>query len=782
MTTGSLTLRVRPLRIGFLVNPKEKQALRDAITAATLFWGGAYNPIIPAFGRLPRNWERFKWKLPSPTEVVEGYIEAFDPDIIVPTGTCDVSRFNLGHRESMSLAELMKPNRSPGIGLVEVLDEFVSRELKFQRADNLRLVLPKISARHWHFLAAVAGALPEQIEQQVLQRYEEGVQWHRPDFDISKLSELLEPRNFFARRLTQWNLDFLPGADPQLFLCDATSALDIIDYWNLRASGRSVLPIPLQVCDTPELMKLASGYAREHWVSRDQQPEMFDGATLQFGRSVDESIAEAYQRRLNSAMAVGAKPPPRVVGRHWYPRLWEKWAREAKAEGPYFPYSHEVEVAIHEDTKRLDARAVGPKFENTGGYYGVARFANEVTFRLYGASEPVAEVFPAGSARLSRAIAPTSFRQWRFSQRAIVFLANRDAEPIFLEIPKAEAVMHAWMSDMGWKVELSPAGRMANQLFKQLDGIFGVGLLASKVVLDLLIELDKEGGMPWPAVTQRLKSVRDDERFDPNGFLRRLVEVGAMKLGLAVQCPVCLRRNWLPLNELGYDTTCRLCLSNFELPVYSPSSMRWTYRAHGPFAAGVAQGAFSVLMVLRVLTGRHTRQTTPLFSYAASKDKTKIEADLTCLVGSTYARKPKTELVHAECKSFNGFEGADFDRMEILSRAFPGSHLIFATLKTGLTAGEIRRLRALSLVNRRRQFARQPFSHVIVLTGVELLSALEPPRCWEGKKGAYEAVVANRAFGELDLSVLADLTQQIYLDLPSWSAWSEERANKRRMR
>jgi hypothetical protein len=47
MPTTSISLRHRPLRIGFLVRPDELQDLRKAAGLCTLLWGGIHNPLIP---------------------------------------------------------------------------------------------------------------------------------------------------------------------------------------------------------------------------------------------------------------------------------------------------------------------------------------------------------------------------------------------------------------------------------------------------------------------------------------------------------------------------------------------------------------------------------------------------------------------------------------------------------------------------------------------------------------------------------------------------------------
>src|SRR2546425_9356820 len=87
-----VTRRLRPLRIGFLIRPGDRDALLRSIELNTCLWGGMFNPVIPVFRRAPRGWSG-SLRPRSAADIVNGYLEAFDPDILVSIGLGD-----LGHR------------------------------------------------------------------------------------------------------------------------------------------------------------------------------------------------------------------------------------------------------------------------------------------------------------------------------------------------------------------------------------------------------------------------------------------------------------------------------------------------------------------------------------------------------------------------------------------------------------------------------------------------------------------------------------------------------------
>jgi hypothetical protein len=83
MTSVSASLRLRPTRIGFLVDPADADSLRRVFQVCTCLWGGAYNPIIPVCSSIPDCWRDDPFLDPSPTELANGYINFFEPDVFV---------------------------------------------------------------------------------------------------------------------------------------------------------------------------------------------------------------------------------------------------------------------------------------------------------------------------------------------------------------------------------------------------------------------------------------------------------------------------------------------------------------------------------------------------------------------------------------------------------------------------------------------------------------------------------------------------------------------------
>ena len=136
-----------------------------------------------------------------------------------------------------------------------------------------------------------------------------------------------------------------------------------------------------------------------------------------------------------------------------------------------------------------------------------------------------------------------------------------------------------------------------------------------------------------------------------------------------------------------------------------------------------------------------------------------------------------TETVFGEAKSFKGlFNQHDVKTMNQLAERFPGSILVFAALKEGedFSNKEIERLKKLAQWGREydeeRQQSRAP---VIILTGTELFTEYSLKQSWEEKGGKHEELIKSAAISaRLDnLRILADLTQQLYLGMPSYDSF-----------
>ena len=264
MTSGNLDIKLRPLRLAFLIEGADKEGVLEAIRINTFLWGGSFNPIIPVFKRAPKPWQE-RFHTVSAREMAEGLLDAFDPDFVELTGKYSECTVDVGHRKvikSSDILEGLNRDGTPayGIGLFEILNHLLAKELKYVRRKPLDIQVPNLLKTGHLFLASVFGELPSALDNILREQFDRELGTKRTDCSLTDYSLLLDPKVLFLRRLANLYVRPVPRSawfSDCVFFLDATSVLDVVDYWNLRAVGWNVCPVSKQAAASESVKKLA---------------------------------------------------------------------------------------------------------------------------------------------------------------------------------------------------------------------------------------------------------------------------------------------------------------------------------------------------------------------------------------------------------------------------------------------------------------------------------------------------------------------------------------------
>lgn len=783
MTRGTIKVRLRPIKLAFLVNPKDKNSLLKAIEINTFLWGGMFNPIIPTYRRIPSKWRDGPFKNPNAQSVISGYLDNFDPDYVIPMGECSGYSLDVGNREKIDdVSEILAPVEEDGtpkygIGLFEVLNHFFEEELKFQRRYPQDICVPCFGTRFRLFLASVFGILSKNIDTIFWEHFAEALEAKKIDCSASNYTEFFNSQKLFLRRMTRLYIKPSGRRERCIFFLDATDSLDVMDYWNLRAIGWDVFPVPKQFIQSNKTKPPILDLIEENYLPRHSAPQIHHKATILKSRSVSKNEHQHFLSLLERS---------KVIAKTRYPRIWVEWARDADHVKCCELETDTVEHDIPTNQEIIRFKTLDPKFINRFGGYGQPRFANDIELRLYDDTELFAAVIPEGGRELARVIGGFNLFDWRLSRKGLVYLSSHSKWTVSLSLPQAEAIFTKWLELRGWTVELSPAGRNAKQMIRQLGGVNGTWILAKEGIVELLgemnssdeksmLEVDLRGRIAkianqmTPEVANQTKGERNEvvKRIQER-ILQQLTEKKVFQLGMEIQCSVCTRSPWYSVKDVDYEMQCR-CLERIAFPPAS-KEIKWSYRTLGPFSfPKQAHGAYTVLLTLRFFSFLLDGATTPLMSFTAERGKVEMEVDLALFFQGSKFGDSKTEVIFVECKTFNVFQKKDADRMINLGDAFPGSVLVFATLKKSLNQKEKTILRP--VVNRSRKSRKndRPFNPVLILTGIELFSELDLSQSWEEAGGIHATFAQTPALA--NLLKLCDLTQQIYLDMDPWDQW-----------
>lgn len=797
---GFIDIKARPVRIAYLVDPNNARQVRDAIKISSTLWGGDYFPLVPLYRRTPPTWKEKSLKTPPAKNIILGYIEAFDPDIFVqfskevPKFINDIGIKIVKPDEIWSVLDNER-NLSPkyGLGIFELLNDIFEKNFKFKMKYPIEIVFPKIPKQYSLFWASWFGELPSEIISQLEINYYEPLEIKTLDLKLDDIKHLMSGRVIYPRRITHHEIKSIGGGfmrDNCVYYLDATKVEDIIDFWNLRAIGRTVLPIPKQLKDNPNIKDIILDFLKASRRPWSHDPKVFDFATIIRSRNSTMEEIQEYAKTLKINLEADCESKePYFSLQHWYPRIWDEWARDKDGAAPCNIYGTEAEFVEIKDTResRISLKSLLPKFAQKNSYHGEPRCANEIGFRFYAENEYMAEVFPKSSGEnFVRTISGlTSFRgEWRVGKNGLVKLVKDDFNET-REVPLAENIFFSWLKDLGWTVTLSSPGLLAKQIYKKLDGF--VSILTNEKLLGLFERMNggtvKNDGSP--TTENKLAQERDlsigevKSRLNDTGNNNLhdfLVEKGVFKMGLRVQCTHCLRNSWFELENIHEKFTCPLCLNTFPAIGNIDNSV-WSYKTAGPFSVPhYADGAYTVLLTADVLSDRKTstRRITPALSFIAkTPGKGDVEADIAAFWQESIYGEKKNGILFGECKTYSVFQKKDFDRMRYLAKTFPGAVLVFSTLRKELTKKEIVNITKITKTGRKYWKAERPINPVLILTGNELLNHHGPPYCWEDSIRKK----FDRMHGVIGLS---NATQQLYLNLPSWETEWKDKWKKRR--
>lgn len=171
---GSANIKARPLKLALMVDPNSASQVREAIRLACTQWGGMFFPIIPVHKRMPASWRDGPLKAPLAESVVKGYLDGFDPDILVQFGR-ELPKYILD-----SKLKVLKPEDfwsggrdkdaiepSYGIGVLDVLLDIYQKHFKFKAKYPVKAIVPVIPKALGLFWASVFGEYPAHIAEAI---------------------------------------------------------------------------------------------------------------------------------------------------------------------------------------------------------------------------------------------------------------------------------------------------------------------------------------------------------------------------------------------------------------------------------------------------------------------------------------------------------------------------------------------------------------------------------------------------------------------------------------
>jgi hypothetical protein len=514
----------------------------------------------------------------------------------------------------------------------------------------------------------------------------------RPHFEgtLDGKQETIQPAEFhklFARKflyplrvgrhqLSTYHQGWTP--DPMLFYMDEREPYDIIEFWNLRALGWRIWPLPRSLA--PSL----TGYCEE-FITNSHRPypppsNAGEDASFLCSRTCPFDEMQQYVSKLK-------RPPSYFVTHDWrFPRLWEEWGRHADHAEPQL-----VECEI----KSADAMSLGGSILSVATVLPEFIEKHQILTPTHACTN-VLESFPDGAAVIPWQLIDPSFfatgardeRVW-VGREGICSVAGEYASHRHLRLPNSFNVFTAWAQRNGLEIQLSAPGRTAEQMINALGGLGGARLIGNEELIKVLdrmangtLEIDAPGdsesgsdrrrprksSIPLHQIQQVLKRANNDNAYAAENHLAGLLGGNVLALGVEVPCSECEHATWFALEQLSTKLKCSRCLREFDFPLTRPNKITWSYRVQGPFAVeNYAHGAYCVGAALHFLSEELSHECTWITSFtlrAKDQSRDNAEADFGAfLKPAGFSELTDPVLVLGECKTFGDFESRDFDRV-----------------------------------------------------------------------------------------------------------------------
>jgi hypothetical protein len=694
-----MQVRYRPIRIGWCVKNNDLEEIRKALRFTHTFWGGRFNPIIPlddpALARLLIRTFRVDCLYCISESAECSAIKNEFKHLIWPNSYDElyVDYFGRGLTTAAFL-DVYHPARHLYEGNVKDRESptWHATLLRWDPSDHLADV----------FLATFGG-YPDKND--VGKDYEALFLKYLAAEEINISALTTVPTNAFREyspsALTGFDLrpiNYEPGWDtPGLYYGDSSNSTDLINFWNLRASGIDVL-----FYDPAFRSRL--GALAEYFIGvLKARPKDRFGSGSGFAiwnRSESSAIdltqfgGELRPWSLSDAAWNGANIKPAVMGFDEKPVLGtelDDGRISVTFELPPKPFFDDdllhgqtAVVTVHPLVQRDNVLLRPPFFPRLNEYYG-----REVHFEYNAA---------------------------RSERDGLGIVESVTSSSLTIRALEIRSLVQNLFDVFGTSAKPSDAGLVGLRLLDQMGGIRGCHVFRNPGVRQLIRAHPPGRSFTRSRANQMIRQIdpvtgrpqlSDDHGTHEDPF-RYLLEKGVFRAGLCFHCPNCELESWVHLDDIRTLNQCEYCGKQFNVTPQL-KDRDWAYRRSGLFGRDDNQGggvpvALTLMQLQNAMRDRILGYTTGTNLNPTTANIRPCETDFVLIAESPRERIP--QIVIGECKSDGGvIEPDDTQNMGLVADALAARdcEVFILFSKTGnFTSEEVDRCKRSQGSHRRR--------------------------------------------------------------------------------
>ncbi len=769
---------IAPIRFLFIIQPDNEDRFRRATELAYMLWGGIYAPILPCYKKLPQEY-RVEFNIDIPTlDYYKNTIENFDPDVVLYDEDLDKDFISsiVGEIEAVRIDQYLKDisdgHYDHSISILEVAEHLAAKEFKFIRSDNLKLTIPKIAGNDL-LLQTFIGKIPDFFEKSICDLFSGNGAFEQPEVDWKTMDtyqaypriDLLELNNY---KIESWvNKSYKRGSC--LYFLRSDRLQDVINFWNLRAAGWLIIPIPVNMVELPYF----AGVAKRFVDAMIRQPNSNHAWITQLiGYQLSEDV---IHKAVNHVKPDVTKYQKQIIFsfQQWFPRFWADYeildADHVKSHIPIYDtfFDH---YKMEGDRLKFSPKQL--PFEANWNLSRESAYKVIITLSVYDEYTDYAELLTGISGiQLRQLTYPMDFRKWRLSPAGMHRTINRSDDEVNINIPKSLDFFKFFFANKAHKLAETANSKLAKEVLRNIGGLHGSKLFLRTGPLQIIELFGGGRQISYVGLLAEIKKKIGLKNKAAKIFIASLLERKVIEMGAVIQCRVCEQHGFFLPNQVDEKIICPICRNQYSLPMDEPSQIVWSYRGIGPFSRNnKADGVMAVFAALCLFHDEFADmqgKISALIGFELVKigktpEQYPKEVDLGLVLENRYDTDKRPDLLFCECKTYKRFTEEDVARMKILGDQFPGAILTTATLNESLSNEEV--ILIGSLVQYfQRGYLQRPQNPVLILTGKELL-----PEEYRGAFNVYKDQIRPYHRYNDFIGALCELTVKKHLKVPNW--------------
>lgn len=733
MTLEDVRIEYRTLRIGFCVRNGEVDDVIRAAKLNTLLWGGVFNPIIP---------------VGAPDKLDHQLVKLFQVDILLPVvETQEITdfikryewaRFPLSYHSNSIFSEASYNQNKKVVSVLDVsqiLRKLWDKDFKFLKNNHSNCTYPQWKSKDpdKNVFTLIFGQYPdEKLVFRYKDNYKKALRAREVKIDVKKAIPLMLARTISPLSLTEHEIKSYGNRriEADIYMGDNNDFLDLVNFWNIRASGSDITFLPKTNA------KRFFPFVRAH-IGRIVKPSdinnrpivhiWFKGETKEKYKKI-QSIIRPLQTKtrlfgmgnvsIHSWNGLNIVPSYNILG-----KATAIASINVKYGKPRIGF------------QLLDKPVPKEQDKTSRHQYFVVSVKPSVgiEFSEYTTTLPVLPDLNEWYAR-EMVFDPFSLRVVSsYFGKTVELITEADADTIELKPIREFDVIKKIFERAGITAEKNGAGLMAERLISLMDGITGSARIFK--ITGVRKFIDETNPLQQKTKHEITEIIRDNDSFKkfenefslkgrksliPSDVFEALIEQNLIQTGIEVRCPKCSIKTWINLREVDEYYNCEYCYEKSKfVEVVDPITMKngnepkridgicWSYRLSGLLGKqDNQQGAIPVVLALQHLSNRlHAGHSGNLYSTALDLKFTengreeKAETDLVVLGLANVMRKDDIEMLIGECKTKHSISKNKIERLEkikeIIERSGIKCYLVFVKTKTSFSAAEIRHFKKL---------------------------------------------------------------------------------------